>query len=113
MFIIPTTSAPNHTFRCVIPVDGNNLALQFFMAYNTIAQYWTMTITDDLSGETLIANLPLIAGQYPSANLLEQYAYLRIGSACLVKTNPDNPDDMPNDTNLGTDFVLVWGDTLG
>jgi len=112
MFILPSTSDPNQNFRCVIPVDDRNIALLFDMNFNTVAGYWVMSITDDLTGEMLISGLPLIAGQYPSANLLSQYTYLQIGSACMVKINPDNPDDMPNGNNLGTDFLLVWGDTL-
>jgi hypothetical protein len=88
-------------------------ALLFTLNYNTVAEYWVMSITDDLSAEMLVTGLPLLAGQYPSANLLEQYTFLRIGSAVIVKINPDNPDDAPNGSNLGTDFLLVWGDTLG
>ena len=77
-----------------------------------MAGYWMMSITDDLSGEILVTGIPLIAGQYPAANLLEQYTFLRIGSAVLVKINPDNSADMPNGENLGADFLLIWGDTF-
>jgi len=112
MFIVPTTSDPNQNFRCVIPVDGKNLALLFTLQYNSEAEYWTMAITDDLTGSILISGLPLLAGQYPSANILEQYTFLRIGSVVMVKINPDNPADSPDGTNLGVDFQLVWSDTI-
>jgi len=111
MFIIPTDTKPNQNFRCVIPVDGRNLALQFALEYNSEAEYWIMSLTDDVGGEVLVDSLPLIAGVFPSANLLEQYSFLRIGSAVMVGTNPDNPPVMPDEHNLGTDFQLVWGDT--
>ena len=111
MFIIPTDAKPNQQMRCVVPIDGKNLALLFSLKYNTEAEYWILSVTDDLSGETLIDSLPLIAGVYPSANLLEQYNFLQIGSAVMVKTNPDNPSVIPDGFNLGTDFQLVWGDT--
>lgn len=111
MYIVPTSANPNQSFRCTIPVDGNNLTLLFDFKYNSEAEYWIMTLTDDITGKMLIDSIPLISGVYPSANLLEQYTYLNIGSAVLVKVNPDNPDVAPNGNNLGTDFKLIWGDT--
>jgi hypothetical protein len=92
-------------------VDGKNLSLRFSLKFNTEAGYWILSLTDDVSGEVLIDSLPLISGVYPSANLLDQYNFLKIGSAVMVKTNPDNPAVMPDGYNLGTEFQLVWGDT--
>ena len=112
MFIIPLTSEPNQSFRCVIPIDNRNVPLLFSLKYNSEANYWVMSITDDITGKMLINSLPLISGEYPSANLLEQYSFLKIGSAVIVKDNPDNADVLPNDKNLGIDFKLLWGDTL-
>lgn len=42
---------------------------------------------------------------------LEQYSYLNIGSAYIVKTDTNISGDKPNDKNLGSTFILVWGDT--
>jgi hypothetical protein len=112
MFIIPTSPEPNQVFRCVIPVDGRSLALMFSLKFNTEARYWVMSLTGDVTGEMLIDSIPLIAGRYPSANILGQYAFLGIGSAVIVKTNPDNPAFTPDETNLGTEFQLVWSDTI-
>ncbi len=109
-FEIPLTSDPNQSFRCTIPVNDNNMTFVFDIRYNSIAEYWVMTITDDLTGEILIDSLPLIAGEYPTINILSGYEHLRIGSAYIVKSNPDNLSVCPNDLNLGTDFILVWGD---
>ena len=67
---------------------------------------------DDLTDKVLVTSIPLYSGKYPAANLLEQYSYLRIGSAWLVKVNQDTKSDYPNDMNLGTDFLLMWGDTV-
>ncbi|EPS48985.1 hypothetical protein CFSAN002367_17888 [Clostridium botulinum CFSAN002367] len=61
----------------------------------------------DSDGEDLIHSLPLVCG----LNLLEQYSYLNIGSAYIVKLNPNLMEDNPNEFNLGKDFILVWGDT--
>ncbi len=111
-YTIPLTSDPNQSLRVTIPVDGENLTLRLSLSYNDNAGYWTMSITDDLTDKVLVSSVPLYSGKYPAANLLGQYSYLRIGSAWVVKVNQDVKSDYPDDTNLGTDFLLVWGDTI-
>lgn len=111
-YTIPVTSQPNQSMRINIPIDGVNKTLILNFSYNEIAKYWTMEIIDDITNKQLVSSIPLITGVYPSANLLEQYSYLNIGSACLIKINPDNNDESANDENLNTDFALVWGDTI-
>lgn len=112
MFVIPLTNAPNQNFRCTIPINGKSIPLDFTCRYNTEALYWSLSISHGVSGERLVTNMPLISSEYPSANLLQQWEHLRIGSAVIVKVNPDNQDFAPNGDNLGVDFVLVWGDNL-
>lgn len=110
-FKIPLTTDPNQTFAVTIPVNGINKNLILNIRYNSIAGYWTMSVTDKTLGNLLIDSLPLITGVYPSGDLLSQYQYLGLGSASIVKaTNVTN--DYPDDTNLGADFVLVWGDKV-
>ena len=111
MFILPIDAKPNQHFRCVIPVDGRNLALLISLAFNTEAGHWVLSLADDVSGAVLIDSLPLISGVFPSANLLDQYNFLRIGSLVLVRTDPDDEAVVPDSTNLGIAFQLVWGDT--
>jgi len=110
MFVVPLTSEPNQNFRCVIPVNGQNMPFDLTLRYNSEAEYWILAIANATSGQMLVSDLPLIAGVYPAANILEQFEHLRIGVAVVVKINPDNTDDAPNADNLGTDFALVWGD---
>jgi hypothetical protein len=112
MFVIPLTNEPNQNFRCTIPVNGNNLPFDFNLSYNTEALYWVISISNAVTGQNLVRNAPLLAGIYPGANILEQFEHLRIGSAVVVKINPDNYDDAPGADNLGTDFTLVWGDNI-
>jgi len=106
---IQLSSLPNQTFQSTISVDGNNITLQFFVRYNSIAGYWTMRITDPLTNTILIDSLPLVTGDGLAQNLLAQYSYLKIGSAYLI--NIDNVDPDPTSENLGVNFVLLWGDT--
>jgi hypothetical protein len=88
------------------------MPFDFTLRYNSEAEYWIMSVAGAVSGQLYISDIPLIAGTYPAANLLEQFEHLKIGAAVIVKTNPDNMDDAPDAHNLGTDFQLVWTDNL-
>jgi hypothetical protein len=88
------------------------MPFDFALRYNEEAKYWYISITNAINNQNLISDVPLIAGVYPAANLLEQFEHLHIGAVVLVKINPDNPDDAPNANNLGIDFALVWSDNL-
>ena len=112
MYEIPLTTEPNQNFKITIPVNGKNLELKFNIRFNTVANYWVMTVIDALSDDILIDSLPLLTGRYPAANILEQYSYLEIGSAVIINTSTIDISDEPNDKNLGTDYILVWGDNI-
>jgi hypothetical protein len=70
-----------------------------------------LTVIDGVTRDVLIDAIPLMRGEFPAANLLEQYSYMNIGSATIVHHGKLPPDANPNDTNLGAEFYLVWGDT--
>jgi hypothetical protein len=108
---IPLDNSPNQTFQCTLTVGSRNITLSFKLCYNEMAGYWCMTITDPITGSLILDSIPLITGQNPAANILEPHAYLDIGSAFIVNVS-GSPMDFPDDTNLGTDFVLIWGETL-
>lgn len=112
MFVVPLSTEPNQTFNCAIPIDGKNRALSFRLRYNDIAQYWNLTIIDARTKETLVDAVPLMVGEYPAANLLEQFDYMGLGSAVIVKEGELQGEAKPNDTNLGSEYYLVWGDTV-
>lgn len=112
MYIIPLSTAPNQTFNCTLPIDGKNRPLSFKLRYNTIAKYWNLTVIDARTNETIIDALPIMVGEYPAANLLEQYDYLNLGSAVVVREGDLKQAVNPDDTNLGTEYYLVWGDTV-
>lgn len=107
MYIVPLTTAPNQTFTCTIPVDGKSINFSLFLRYNTQANYWVMQLSDNKKN-ILIDTIPLVCGY----NLLEQHSYLRIGSAYIYKTDPTLSMTNPDSTNLGTMFLLIWGDTI-
>jgi hypothetical protein len=65
-----------------------------------------MKISDSL-GNVLIDSMPLLTG----VDLLGQFKYKRLGSAKIIKATNTTLNDA-DDTTLGTDFMLVYGDEL-
>lgn len=109
LYVIPLTSDPDQYFSCNIPVDTKNITLFFRVRYNTVAEYWTATIANS-TGTILIDSLPLFRGVYPDTDLLGQHKHLEIGSAYIIRNGKVNTDQ-PDSSTLGSDFLLVWGDT--
>ena len=92
-----------------LQVDGASLTLTLVIHWSAMAGYWVMSIFDS-QGDLLLDSVPLITGWYPAANLLSQYGYLAIGSAYVLNLGVAN-SDYPGNTDLGSGFILVWGDT--
>lgn len=107
--IIPLTSSPNQSFACTLQVDGAALTLNFKIRWSEMAGYWVMSLSD-VSNNLLLDSIPLITGWYPGANILGQYAYLKIGSAFILNEGTSN-SDYPGRNDLGSNFVLLWDDT--
>lgn len=103
--VIPITAAPNQTFNCKVSVDGKNLVLHFRTRFNEVAGYWLVSLSDS-KGNEYIVNMPIL----PAENLLEQYSYLGIGSAFIIKSSAIT-DVWPTANTLGTEWSLLWSDT--
>jgi hypothetical protein len=101
--IIPLTTDPNDTFSSTIPVNGENKTFYFFLRFNEEANYWVMDLSD-VNKNPIVSSIPLITG----INILEQYEYLHIGKAYIVKTDDSLLADKPDINNLGDTFKLVW-----
>jgi hypothetical protein len=95
-------SSPNQTFKAAIPGDKQNLTFNISMSYNEESGYWIMGIYDS-SLEPIVLNIPLLCGH----DLLEQYQYLNIGSIFIVNVG-DPTIETPNDTNIDTNFKMIW-----
>jgi hypothetical protein len=108
---IPLDNTPNHTFDIMLDVDGETRGFRFTMRYNTIAEYWVMTVIDPVANVFLLDSIPLLTGDFPAGNLLRQHGHLEIGCATVVKSGSPKLTDYPDDTTLGTDFILLWGNT--
>jgi len=101
--IIPLSNAPNQTLSVALNVDGAVLRLNLFITYSEMAQYWLMSIFDSRNN-LILSSIPLITGSWPAANLLQQQGYLKINLGQVQ-------DDYPTASELGSGFLLLWGDT--
>lgn len=104
---IPLEAVPNYSFSSTIPVDGTNITLIFHITYNELAKYWLIDISDN-EGNMLISEMPLV----PAQNILEQYAYMGIGSAYLLP-RAQVKEQWPSADTLTSDWYLIWSDTNG
>ncbi len=106
-YVLPVTSQPNQTFKTVLPLGERNVELTIGLSFREVPGYWTMDITGK-DGVMLLSNLPLLKG----GNLLAQYGYLGLGYLTVVEVNPTGAE-YPGASQLGSDFVLVWGEDGG
>jgi hypothetical protein len=110
MIIIPVSNTPNQRFSVKVPLGDANKHLGFFIYWNEIAEYWQMTLRDEDEGVELINGLPLVTGQGEAVNLLEQFDYLKVGKAYIIKVSKSSLRDYPGLNDWGRNFVLAWGD---
>jgi hypothetical protein len=108
--IVPLDSSPNQNFDVTLDIDNKNVTLNLTIRYNEIAAYWVMDIRDSSTKADILSSIPLLPANYPTANILGQFAYMEIGSAYILKLG-NSALDRPDANTLGTEFILVWGDT--
>jgi hypothetical protein len=112
--IVPLTSAQNQTLTVSLSINGGTVSLQLSVSYNAMGGFWQMNIADQ-TDTPIVGPVPLLTGAYPAGNILAAYQYMNIGSAFvinvsgIVNTVNGVPVDWPQ-TNLGTDYVLLWDD---
>lgn len=111
MQILPLDNRPNQKFKTTLSIDGVNKTISFNLKYNEIAKYWVMTISDPIENKILIDSHPILTGEFPAGNILEQFSYLGIGSAFIINTSNASLDS-PDNKSLGNDFKMVWSDTI-
>ena len=108
--VVSLTSQPNQALTVQLVVDGAALTLNLYIAWSPMAGVWLMDVAD-ATGALLLTCIALVTGVWPAANLLAQYGYLKIGSAYILNTSNDVAAFGPSADNLGSTFLLVWGDT--
>lgn len=114
LHVIPLSNTDTqHIFSVSVEVDGRILRLMLHIWYNTEADFWKMDVIDGVTKEYLIANAPLVTGEYPAGDLMRQFRYLGLGSVVIVPVSDETKSDRPQSYDLGSNFQLLWGDTGG
>lgn len=108
--VIPLSTWPDQDIAVTVEVSGKNIPLRLRIRWNFTYEFWYISVTDSTSNKLLLDSIPLVTGDYPAANLLEQYQHLNIGSAIVVPASELVSHDYPLQDSLGTEFVLMWGD---
>lgn len=104
---IPLTTTPfdQKTFKLTLG-DNRNIDILLKLRYYDLYELWVADVCDNTTGAELVVGMPLV----PGIDLLGQYAYLNIGSAYMVAVEPTT-QEQPDNTTLGTTWVLLWGDS--
>ena len=109
--VVPLETYPDQVIHVTVPAQNKqNVQLILHLRYNTEGGFWRMDISDS-QDNMLVSGAPLLTGEYPAANILQQFDYLGIGSAIILNMTEATDADIPGLSDLGTDFVLIWGDS--
>ena len=109
-YTVPLDTTPEQEIDITLDMGDEALDLTLHLTYNTEGDFWRMDIRRQEDDEILIANLPMLTGEYPAADLLGQFQYLGIGSAVILKLSDDVISDYPDLESFGTEFALFWYD---
>jgi hypothetical protein len=108
--IVNIPAVTSNSFPVTLQVDGASLTLNLYLRFNRIAGYWVMDVLSEQQVELLVS-IPLLTGDYPAANILMPYGYLKIGSAYVIKI-ASTADDWPGALDFANgNHQLWWGDT--
>ena len=109
MVKIPLTNSPNQKFTCTVPVNGENKNFRFELWYNYQAEYWLFSLYDISTESYIFSNLPLLSSNYKFYDILYQLVYMKIG-VCIMLPLIVDKKSAADDKNLGTSYVMIWGD---
>lgn len=110
MIKVPLTNSPNQRFQITLPVNDENIQFLFELWYNEQANYWLLSLTNKTKQEKVFVNLPLLASKSDVfGNMMCQLEYKEVGICYVIPTSEDLKS-MPNDMDLGTAYIMIWGD---
>nr|DAQ11965.1 MAG TPA: hypothetical protein [Caudoviricetes sp.] len=109
MVKIPLTNSPNQRFTCTVPINGENKNLRFELWFNYKAKYWLLSLSDVDTESYIFSNLPLLSSHGKFYDILCQLDYKKIG-ICVMLPVQDDSKSQAGEENLGTSYVMIWGD---
>lgn len=101
----------NQRSRVIIDIDGRNTVLYVKLRWHVKTEKWMLSLFDE-EGNPIIRNIPLVTSRsFPSADLLNQFAYMFMGHVSVLPTVNSPSTMIPYRDNLGVnrEWMLVWG----
>jgi hypothetical protein len=99
------------TFTLLTEVDGENRKFIVELRFMDKLGYWSMNVKDPSTLAYYLVGVPLLPGIGVTANLFRQFSHKLIGSFYVIGLSDDINSQHPDQSNLGTEWMLVWGDT--
>lgn len=94
---------PNQSFKVTVSGDSKDISFLVQISYNSMAEYWTMSLLNPNTNAPIVTGIPLQCGH----DLLEQFQYLNMGSVVLANGSNISDFTRPKGTNL-SNFYLIW-----
>ena len=77
--------------------------------YNYKAEYWLFSLYDIATESYIFTNFPLLSSNNKFYDILCQLDYMKIG-ICVMLPLIDDKKSAADENNLGTSYVMIWGD---
>ena len=111
--ILPVTADPDQVFFLPASPDGTAFQARLELRYLPGADRWTLSISDAVTGELHVNQIPVVCSYEQVNDLLFPFRYLFGGSGigslfCLKAVDSPSTQD-PSRENLH-EFTLIWGD---
>ena len=111
--ILPVTNEPAQTLYLPVSPGGHAFQARVDLRYRAAPGRWFLSISDALTGETFVNQIPLVCSLERLNDLLFPFLWRfqgdGLGSLFCVKAvdHPKTVDPGPDNLN---EFYLLWGD---
>lgn len=94
-----------------LPYGKDNLRLRFEIRYLNEPGLWCLSLFNLQTGEACCRYVPLIASYGAVNNLLEPFAYKKMGCLAVIPLVEKPQSENPGLNNLN-EFEIVWGESF-
>lgn len=113
-YILPLTNDPRQVMTLDLSIDGEAFHGRVEVRYLSAPGIWVISVWDDVTGELLINQIPLICSYGFVNDLAAPFRHLRggkgTGSLFVIRAMDEPSTVDPGEENL-TEFKVLWGDT--
>ena len=113
--IIPATEEPWQIQQLSVSPNGRALQAKVELRYLPAPDQWVLSVTDGVTGEGYVNQIPLIASRVQPNDLFAPFSYLfqgvGLGSLYVLKAGENTTTQDPAKGNL-SEFNIVWCDRV-